>query len=105
MSLAAVNNVFCVVTIIHTELTRNEWTNLFGSRDADIGSDLPLWAVQDDGLPDISTLNTFMGGWKTALAKQYLVPGNYCPVPKGCPCPPLPTCFCGGSVDYDTFLE
>ncbi|KAI9767112.1 MAG: hypothetical protein M1840_005901 [Geoglossum simile] len=74
----------------------NEWSSLFPSRDSDIGSDLPLWAVQDDGNPGVATVTTFMGGWKTALAKQYLLPGNG---------PPVPAAPCGGSVDLDSFLE
>ena len=44
---------------------------MFASIDTDIGSDLPLWAVQDDGTPGVSTTTRFMGGWTTAYAKQY----------------------------------
>jgi hypothetical protein len=44
---------------------------MFPSRDTDIGSNLPLWAVQDDGVPGTGTVNTFMGGWTVAYAKQY----------------------------------
>ena len=44
---------------------------MFPSRSSNIGSDLPLWAVQDDGKPGVSTVTTFMGGWTTAFAKQY----------------------------------
>jgi len=44
---------------------------MFPSRDTDIGSNLPLWAVQDDGVPGTGTVTTFMGGWTKAYAKQY----------------------------------
>ena len=44
---------------------------MFASRSTDVGSDLPLWAVQADGKPGVSTVHTFMGGWKSAYAKQY----------------------------------
>jgi hypothetical protein len=50
----------------------NEWTRMFASRSTDIGaSDLPLWAVQADGKPGVSTVHTFMAGWTSASAKQY----------------------------------
>ena len=52
-------------------LCRNQWTTMFASRSTNIGSDLPLWAVQDDDTPGVSTVTTFMGGWTTAYAKQY----------------------------------
>jgi hypothetical protein len=44
---------------------------MFASRSTDIGSQLPLWAVQDDGIPGVNTVDTFMGGWTSAVAKQY----------------------------------
>jgi hypothetical protein len=44
---------------------------MFATRSTDIGSDLPLWAVQDDFKPGVSTVTTFMGGWTSAFAKQY----------------------------------
>jgi hypothetical protein len=44
---------------------------MFPSRNTDIGSNLPLWAVQDDGVAGTSTVTTFMGGWTNAYAKQY----------------------------------
>ena len=44
---------------------------MFASIDTDIGSDLPLWAVQDDFKPGVSTVTRFMGGWTKAYAKQY----------------------------------
>jgi hypothetical protein len=65
-----------MITVINAYDVRNEWSSMFPSRDSDIGSDLPLWAVQDDGSPGVSTVDTFMGGWTSALAKQYLLPGN-----------------------------
>ncbi|MCJ1394084.1 hypothetical protein MMC18_006962 [Xylographa bjoerkii] len=49
----------------------NQWTAMFASRSTDIGSDLPLWAVQDDHKPGVSTVHTFMGGWTSAVGKQY----------------------------------
>ncbi|KAG9236666.1 glycoside hydrolase family 25 protein [Amylocarpus encephaloides] len=66
----------------------NQWTSMFATRATDIGSDLPLWAVQFDRKPGVNTVTTFMGGWKTAAAKQYN----------------LDTTACGGSVDLDSFL-
>ena len=44
---------------------------MFASIDTDIGSDLPLWAVQADGVPGVGTTTRFMGGWTKAYAKQY----------------------------------
>ena len=44
---------------------------MFASRSTDIGSQLPLWAVQDDFTPGVDTVDTFMGGWTSAVAKQY----------------------------------
>ncbi len=44
---------------------------MFASRSTDVGSDLPLWAVQADSKPGVSTVHTFMGGWMSAFAKQY----------------------------------
>ena len=52
-------------------MSSNQWTEMFASRSTDIGSNLPLWAVQDDYEPGVSTVDTFMGGWTTAIAKQY----------------------------------
>jgi len=50
---------------------------MFATRSTDIGSDLPLWAVQDDFKPGVSTVTTFMGGWTSAFAKQYYL-GMHC---------------------------
>lgn len=44
---------------------------MFGSRTVNIASDLPLWAVQWDGIATLPSVKTFMGGWTTAYAKQY----------------------------------
>ena len=44
---------------------------MFASSSTDIGSDLPLWAVQDDFKPGVATTTRFMGGWTKAYAKQY----------------------------------
>jgi hypothetical protein len=44
---------------------------MFPSRSTDIASSLPLWGVQDDGVPGVNTLDTFMGGWTSGNAKQY----------------------------------
>lgn len=49
----------------------NQWSQMFGSQSTDIGSQLPLWAVQDDGEPGANTVTTFMGGWTSAVGKQY----------------------------------
>ena len=57
--------------MLNAAMHRNQWTQMFPSRGTDIGSFLPLWAVQDDGTPGISNVNTFMGGWTVAYAKQY----------------------------------
>lgn len=57
-----------VVLMVHD---RNQWTAMFPERSSDIGSDLPLWAVQFDRQPGVSTVTTFMGGWTRAYAKQY----------------------------------
>jgi len=48
-----------------------QWTSMFASMSTDIGSDLPLWAVQDDFKPGVATTTRFMGGWTKAFAKQY----------------------------------
>ncbi|MCJ1471779.1 hypothetical protein MMC13_000420 [Lambiella insularis] len=65
----------------------NQWPSMFPARSTDVGSNLPLWAVQDDGKPGVGTVTTFMGGWTTALAKQYNLDDS----------------VCSGSVDLDTF--
>ena len=44
---------------------------MFASINTENGSDLPLWAVQDDFEPGVSTVNKFFGGWTSAYAKQY----------------------------------
>ena len=62
---------------------------MFPSRSSNVGSDLPLWAVQDDYQPGVGTVRTFMGGWTKALAKQYYL-GTRLPE-------------CGGSLDLDSF--
>lgn len=38
----------------------NQWSGMFGSRSTDVGSQLPLWAVQFDSAPGVNTVNTFM---------------------------------------------
>jgi len=68
---------------------RNQWTAMFPYRSSDVGSDLPLWAVQFDYKPGVSTVTTFMGGWTSALAKQYYLDTK--------------TPECGGSLDLDSF--
>ncbi|KAM3069022.1 hypothetical protein ACMFMF_008988 [Clarireedia jacksonii] len=65
----------------------NQWTAMFASRSTDIASDLPLWAVQFDKKPGVDTVDTFMGGWTKAAAKQYT----------------LDTTLCGLGVDLDSF--
>ncbi|KAH7417619.1 glycoside hydrolase family 25 protein [Cadophora sp. MPI-SDFR-AT-0126] len=68
----------------------NQWDDMFASRSTDIGSQLPLWAVQQDLIPGVDTVTTFMGGWTSAVAKQFN----------------LDTTDCGwtGGVDFDSFL-
>ncbi|RAL66176.1 hypothetical protein DID88_005848 [Monilinia fructigena] len=39
-----------------------KWSGMFSSRATDIGSDLPLWAVQQDYKEGVNTVTTFMGG-------------------------------------------
>ncbi|TAQ87997.1 hypothetical protein B7494_g3671 [Chlorociboria aeruginascens] len=68
----------------------NQWTSMFASRSTDIGSSLPLWAVQDDGTPGANTVTTFMGGWTSASAKQYSLSVTECGFSEG--------------VDLDSFL-
>ena len=53
------------------ETSRGQWTSMFASIDTDIGSDLPLWAVQDNFVAGVNTVTAFMGGWTKAYAKQY----------------------------------
>jgi hypothetical protein len=71
----------------------NQWTAMFPERSSDIGSDLSLWAVKDDGVAGVSTVpaSSLMGGWTTSkvVAKQYNLGVN----------------VCGGNVDYDSFLD
>jgi len=79
---------------------RGQWADLFGTRNATIAPDLPLWAVQDDQNPDFD-LKELMGGWTSAIAKQYNIgyfdkEGEYIMVHAD---------PCGGNVDLDTFLE
>jgi len=52
-------------------VSRNQWSGMFGSRSTNVGSQLPLWAVQFDSKPGVNTVTTFMGGWTSAVAKQY----------------------------------
>ncbi|KAI9793543.1 MAG: hypothetical protein M1816_007976 [Peltula sp. TS41687] len=68
-----------------------QWTSMFPSLSSDIGSDLPLWAVQFDKKPGVSTTTRFMGGWKKAMAKQYYLDTS--------------TPECKGSLDLDSFSE
>ncbi|CAD6443645.1 f1a389cd-0d7b-446a-87e7-47133a3a7f50 [Sclerotinia trifoliorum] len=65
----------------------NQWSGMFASRSTDVGSELPLWAVQDDFEAGVGTVDTFMGGWIKAAAKQYY----------------LDTTLCGLGVDLDSF--
>lgn len=59
---------------------RNQWTAMFPSRSSNIGNDLPLWAVQDDFKAGVSSVDTFMGGWTKAYAKQYHLGTSLCSV-------------------------
>ena len=50
----------------------NQWSGMFGTQSQSIGSsDLPFWAVQDDGVSGVGTVTTFCGGWTSAYGKQY----------------------------------
>ncbi|MCJ1254817.1 hypothetical protein MMC24_002633 [Lignoscripta atroalba] len=69
----------------------NQWTAMFPSRSSQVAPDLPLWAVQFDRKPGVSTVTTFMGGWTKAFAKQYYLDTS--------------TPECGGSVDLDSFTS
>jgi hypothetical protein len=44
---------------------------MFSTESTDVGLQLPLWAVQVDDTPGINTATRYMGGWTTAVAKQY----------------------------------
>ena len=57
--------------IMMLTMDSNQWSGMFPSRSTDVGSSLPLWAVQFDYKPGVSTTTTFMGGWTRAYAKQY----------------------------------
>ena len=56
-----------------TILYSNQWAGMFGSKSWVLDSDLPLWVVQDDGVPGVNTVNNqdLMGGWTKAYSKQY----------------------------------
>lgn len=56
---------------------------MFASLSTDIGSDLPLWAVQDDFKAGVSTVDKFFGGWTKAYAKQYHL-GSFAVLRKYC---------------------
>ena len=62
---------FGEMLISEVETCRGQWTSMFASIDTDIGSDLPLWAVQDNFVAGVNTVTAFMGGWTKAYAKQY----------------------------------
>lgn len=82
----------------------NQWSGMFGSRSTDVGSQLPLWAVQFDRTPGVNTVNTFMGGWTSAVAKQYVL-GMLVQDRVASPWLTLTdTTACGFSVDLDSFL-
>ncbi|KAI9766540.1 MAG: hypothetical protein M1840_006498 [Geoglossum simile] len=70
---------------------RGQWSGMFGNLGVDVASDLPLWAVQFDRVPGVSTVTRFFGGWTSAQAKQFWLDTS------------LPEC--GGSVDRDSFLS
>jgi hypothetical protein len=67
----------------------NQWTSMFASRDTDVASDLPLWAVQFDKKPGVESVHTFMGGWTSSVGKQYWLGTR--------------DSVCGGSLDLDSF--
>ena len=84
---------------------------MFASIDTDIGSDLPLWAVQDNFVAGVNTVTAFMGGWTKAYAKQYhlgewkivfrLLYGDRRLMSFAATETDLP--LCGASVDLDSF--
>jgi hypothetical protein len=88
-------------------LFRNQWTQIFASISTDIGSQLPLWAVQDDGVPGVDTVDTFMGGWTTAAAKQYNIGKSSLRAIKyalsGLLMSMIDTTACGFSADLNSF--
>ncbi|KAI9886529.1 MAG: hypothetical protein M1823_001640 [Watsoniomyces obsoletus] len=47
-----------------------QWLDMFPEVSSNIGSDLPLWAVEM-GSPDIAGTKRLMGGWTRATAKQW----------------------------------
>ena len=53
---------------------------MFASRSTDIGSQLPLWAVQFDNKPGVNTVTSLMGGWTSAVAKQYTLGESFEPI-------------------------
>ena len=85
---------------------------MFASINTDIGSDLPLWAVQDDFKPGVSTVTNFFGGWTSAYAKQYHL-GKIATLKiqgqsesRTDICPPATSSdlpLCSASVDLDSF--
>ncbi len=85
---------------------------MFPSRSTNVGSDLPLWAVQADGTAGVSSVHTFMGGWSSAYAKQYKEGESSVQQLSGQAhnltlCSPMidtKTPECGGAVDLDSFL-
>jgi hypothetical protein len=78
---------------------------MFASRSTDIGSQLPLWAVQDDNEPGVNTVTTFMGGWTSAVTKQYNLGefDNALYVSILSLTRYLDTTTCGSGVDLDSF--
>ncbi|KAH6681540.1 putative GH family 25 lysozyme 4 [Halenospora varia] len=82
----------------------NQWTTMFASRSTDIGSELPLWAVQADSKPGVNTVTTFMGGWTSAVAKQYRLGRSPNPSSSDILTSSGDTTSCGASVDLDSFL-
>ena len=96
----------------HVLKKSGQWTSMFASLSTDIGSDLPLWAVQDDLKAGVSTVDKFFGGWTKAYAKQYHL-GSFAVLRKYCQTGLLtnylPTAtsndlpLCSASVDLDSF--
>ena len=84
---------------------------MFASINTDIGSDLPLWAVQDDFEPGVSTVDKFFGGWTSGYAKQYHLgkysKSQYSHVGLSMLIFPVATSkdlpLCSASVDLDSF--
>ncbi len=79
---------------------RGTWGRIFGNNDRKLATDLPLWISWNDHNPALPNTNPpkpdrLIGGWPTAVAKQYRAETSAEPTIHAGPC--------GGSVDLDSF--